>query len=84
MLQNRVTPLSELVADPGRGLVYGNRGCLHDGRRRIRRRYNGRRWIACRLRFKDWQRTLHRGGWLAPEWPREHGGRGASSREHMI
>jgi len=34
--------------------------------------------------FKDWQRTLHRGGWLAPEWPREHGGRGASSREQMI
>src|SRR5438093_3249334 len=29
-LQNRVTPLGELVADPARGLVYGNRGCLHD------------------------------------------------------
>ena len=28
--QNRVTPLSELIADPARGLVYGNRGCLHD------------------------------------------------------
>lgn len=34
--------------------------------------------------FRDWQRTLHRGGWLAPEWPREHGGRGATSREQMI
>jgi len=34
--------------------------------------------------FKDWQRTLYRGGWLAPEWPRQHGGRGASSREQMI
>ena len=31
-LQNRVTPLGELVADPARGLVYGNRGCLHDER----------------------------------------------------
>jgi hypothetical protein len=50
-LQNRVTPLSELVADPARGLVYGNRGCLHDANRRIRRRYNGKRWIACRLEF---------------------------------
>ena len=29
-LQNRVTPLGELIADPARGLVYGNRGCLHD------------------------------------------------------
>jgi hypothetical protein len=55
-LQNRVTPFSELVAEPGRGLVYGNRGCLHDETGRIRRRYNGRRWIACRLRFRGWHR----------------------------
>ena len=55
-LRNRVTPLSELVADPARGLVYGNRGCLHDDSGRVRRRFAGRRWIACRLRFKDWQR----------------------------
>jgi hypothetical protein len=51
-LQNRVTPFSELIADPARGLVYGNRGCLHDAQGRIRRRYAGRRWIACRLRFR--------------------------------
>ena len=56
-LQNRVTPLGELVADPARGLVYGNRGCLHDDEGRIRRRYNGRRWIACRLEFRGWQRS---------------------------
>ena len=56
-LQNRVTPLSELLADPARGLVYGNRGCLHDGNGRIRRRYNGKRWIACRLEFKGWHRS---------------------------
>jgi hypothetical protein len=55
-LQNRVTPLGELVADSGRGLVYGNRGCLHDETGRIRRRYNGKRWIACRLQFRGWQR----------------------------
>jgi hypothetical protein len=55
-LRNRVTPLGELVAEPGRGLVYGNRGCLHDERGRIRRRFNGRRWIACRLRFRGWHR----------------------------
>jgi hypothetical protein len=53
---NRVTPLSELIATPSRGLVYGNRGCLHDDTGRIRRRWNGRRWISCQLRFKDWQR----------------------------
>ena len=55
--RNRVTPLSELVADPARGLVYGNRGCLHDAAGQIRRRYAGRRWIACRLRFRGWHRT---------------------------
>jgi hypothetical protein len=55
-LQNRVTPLGDLVADPARGLVYGNRGCLHDEAGRIRRPYNGKRWIACRLRFRGWQR----------------------------
>ena len=55
-LQNRVTPFSELVAHPARGLLYGNRGCLHDREGRIRRRYGTRRWIACRLEFKGWQR----------------------------
>ena len=54
-LQNRVTPLGELVADPARGLVYGNRGRLHDDQRRIRR-FNGKRWIACRLSFRGWYR----------------------------
>jgi hypothetical protein len=56
-LQNRVTPLNELVADPARGLVYGNRGCLHDAEGRIRRRYATRRWIACRLGFRGWHRS---------------------------
>jgi hypothetical protein len=55
-LRNRVTPLGELVADPARGHVYGNRGCLHDEHGQIRRRYNGKLWIACRLEFKGWQR----------------------------
>jgi hypothetical protein len=56
-LQNRVTPLGELIAAPERGLVYGNRGCLHDGHGRIRRHYATRRWIACRLEFKGWHRS---------------------------
>ena len=55
-LHNRVTPLGELIADPARGLVYGNRGCLHDEAGHIRRRYAGRRWIACRLAYRGWLR----------------------------
>ena len=55
-LRNRVTPLGELIASPHRGTVYGNRGCLHDAHGNIRRGYNGKRWIACRLEFRGWQR----------------------------
>ena len=55
-LPNRVTPLGDLVADPARGLLYGCRGCLHDASGRIRRRYAVKRWIACRLEFRGWQR----------------------------
>jgi hypothetical protein len=56
-LQNRVTPFGDLIATPARGLVYGNRGCLHDDDGRIRRRFAVRRWIACRLRFRSWHRS---------------------------
>ena len=56
-LQNRVTPLSELIATAERGLVYGNRGCLHDAAGNIRRLQATRRWIACRLEFKGWHRA---------------------------
>ena len=56
-LQNRVTPLGELVAEPGA------RARLRQPRlpaRRagtIRRRFAGRRWIACRLEFRGWHRA---------------------------
>jgi hypothetical protein len=60
--QNRVTPLSELVAHPARGLVYGNRGCLHDESGRVRRFSVTKLWISCRLEFKDW----HRGPLMQP------------------
>jgi hypothetical protein len=56
-LRNRATPLGDVVAAPEHGLVYGNRGCLHDEHGCIRRRYNGKRWIACRLEFRNWRRT---------------------------
>jgi hypothetical protein len=55
--QNRVTPLGELIATPERGLVYGNRGCLHDEHGNIRRRYAVRRWIACKLEFGGRRRS---------------------------
>lgn len=61
--QSRVTPLGELIATPERGLVYGNRGCLHDDHGRIRRQWQVKRWISCRLEFRDRHRT---GGPMPP------------------
>ncbi len=62
-LQNRVTPLGEVIATPERGLVYANRGRIHDPSGRIReRRYPTKRWIACQLEF----RGRHRRPLMAP------------------
>lgn len=57
-LQNRVTPFGAIVASPGRGLMMGNRGVLHDDARRIVRGWQTRRWIACVLEFKGIRRTV--------------------------
>lgn len=50
-LQNRVTPFGDIVAAEGRGLFMGNRGVLHDERRRVIRVSQVRRWIICVLEF---------------------------------
>ena len=55
--------MGELIATPGRGLVYGNRGCLHDERGVIRREWQVKRWITCRLEFRGRHRV---GGPMAP------------------
>ena len=60
--RNRVTPLGELIAVRAKGLVYGNRGCLHDAEGRVRRGWSGKRWIACRLAFRGRRRELLRPG----------------------
>ena len=54
--QNRVTPFGDIVRTAARGLLFGNRGVLHDEREELIRSWQVRRWIACRLRFKDWHR----------------------------
>jgi alkylation response protein AidB-like acyl-CoA dehydrogenase len=33
---------------------------------------------------RDWQRRLFEGGWAAPHWPAEYGGRGATLTESAI
>jgi hypothetical protein len=56
--RNRVTPLGEIVAVPERGTLMGNRGVLHDEAGTIRRDWQVRRWIACRLEFRGRHRAL--------------------------
>lgn len=57
-LQNRVTPFGEIVAEPWRGALMGNRGCLHDEARRLgRARWRHKAWIACALAFRGRRRV---------------------------
>jgi hypothetical protein len=52
--RNRVSPLGEVIAVPGRGAWMGNRGCLHRGRgtREIVRNHQHKAWITCVLSFR--------------------------------
>jgi hypothetical protein len=66
-LQNRVSPSGEIVADPSRGLMMGNRGCLHGpGRTLGVSRWRSKLWICCLLDFKGVQRDpMPPGRWTA-------------------
>ncbi len=66
-LQNRVLPTQEIVADPGRGLLMGNRGSLHDQDRRLGvTRWRSKAWICCVLDWKGVQRDpMPVGRWTA-------------------
>ena len=66
-LQNRVTPFGEIVAEPWRGRLTGNRGCLHDAEGRLGApRWRTQAWIACRLDFRGRRRApMPPGRWTA-------------------
>ncbi len=53
-----VSPLGTFMERGTDGLVFGNRGCLHDAGGRIVRHQATRRWIACRLEFKGRHREV--------------------------
>jgi hypothetical protein len=52
-LPNRVSPFGVIEADPARGTLMGNRGCLVNASGELVRDWRGERWITCLLRFKD-------------------------------
>jgi hypothetical protein len=66
-LQNRVMPTGEIVADPGRGLMMGNRGCLHGpGRQLGVSRWRSQLWICCVLDWRGVRRDpMPPGRWTA-------------------
>ncbi len=59
-LQNRVTPLGEIVAVPQRGTFMGNRGIIHDPATRtlLNRRWSTRAWITCVCEFRGLRREV--------------------------
>jgi hypothetical protein len=55
--RNRVSPLGEIIAVPGRGAWMGNRGRLHEGEgsraaRETVRNHQHKTWIICALSFR--------------------------------
>ncbi|GAA2837819.1 hypothetical protein [Kribbella solani] len=66
-LQNRVLPTQEIVADPGRGLLLGNRGSIHRPDRTLgSTRWRSKAWICCVLEWKGIRRDpMPPGRWTA-------------------
>ncbi|MGW4823730.1 hypothetical protein ACWEP4_33490 [Streptomyces sp. NPDC004227] len=62
--RNRVRPDGEIVADPGRGLFWGNRGSLLGAAGQPTRKPSTRAWVCCVLEFKDWRRVQWQPGQL--------------------
>ncbi len=59
-LQNRVTPLGDIVAVPQRGAFMGNRGIIHDPATRTlhKRRWSTKAWIICVCEFRGRRREV--------------------------
>src|SRR5215468_383342 len=66
-LQNRVLPTGEIVSDPARGMLMGNRGCIHSPDRTLGvTRWRTKMWICCVLEWRGWRRdVMPPGRWTA-------------------
>jgi hypothetical protein len=66
-LQNRVLPTGEIVSDPARGTLMGNRGCIHHPDRTLGpARWRTKMWISCVLVWRDVRRdVMPPGRWTA-------------------
>jgi hypothetical protein len=59
-LQNRVTPLGDIVATPERGMFTGNRGIIHDPRTKtlLNKRWSSPAWLTCVCEFQGRHREV--------------------------
>jgi hypothetical protein len=59
-LQNRVTPMGDIIATPHRGLFTGNRGIIHDPATKtlLKKRWSSPAWITCVCEFRGWRRKV--------------------------
>ena len=59
-LQNRVTPLGDIIATPHRGMFTGNRGIIHDPvtKTLLNKRWSTPAWITCLCEFRGWRRPV--------------------------
>jgi hypothetical protein len=66
-LQNRVLPTGEIVSHPARGMLMGNRGCIHSPERTLGvSRWRTKMWISCVLNWRDrWRDVMPPGRWTA-------------------
>jgi hypothetical protein len=60
-------PTGEIVSHPGRGMLMGNRGCIHKTDRTLGvTRWRSKLWICCVLDFRGWRRdVMPPGRWTA-------------------
>lgn len=66
-LQNRVMPTGEIVSNPARGMLMGNRGCIHHPDRTLGvTRWRTKMWISCVLYWRGRRRdVMPPGRWTA-------------------
>jgi hypothetical protein len=57
-LQNRINPEGEICRSSARGMLMGNRGCLHNEAREIVSRSKRDAWVTCLIEFKNIKRKV--------------------------
>jgi len=59
-LQNRVTPIGNIIATSDRGMFTGNRGIIHDPETRtlLKKRWSTHAWLTCVLEFRGRRRKV--------------------------